>query len=93
VDDLLHGLGCAEWLTASALVGDASPVYVRPVLLAPLQTRGIIEIMRRDSRLQGSSNLGVQRYLAKAIAKKSGGVGAVVRAAMKAMRDEKACRG
>jgi hypothetical protein len=84
---MVYCTGRAEWLTMSALAGPTSPLRATAVLLSPLQARDILEIMRRTPECSGSKDPAVQRHLADAIARKSGGVGRVVIAALEALRD------
>jgi hypothetical protein len=84
---MVYCTGRTEWLTMSALAGNVSPLRAKAVLLSPLQARDVLEIMRRAPECSGSDDPAVQRYLAEAIARKSGGVGRVVIAALEALRD------
>lgn len=85
---LIYCAGRTDWLAMSAIVGPASPLNAVAILIAPLHWRDVLCLMTSDAACRGSDDPEVRRYLAEAIAQRSGGLARLVITALNELRNE-----
>lgn len=80
---MIYLAGRTDWLAMHAPAGPMSPLRAKPVLLAPLRGQDVLEMIRHAPRFQTLIwSSGVMEQVAMEIARRSGGVGRVINAAL-----------